>query len=134
MKLFRTILSLSLALLVMLASSSFFVDVHTCGGTVKAVALLEEADGCGHQSLPPCHRAAMKGCCENESIMHEADDFKSQSNEIAIQLTPSADIEQPCVLIAEIIPATSLLTLEFPNYDPPLRTCDKLATLQVFLI
>lgn len=134
MKLLRTIFSLLLALLVLLASSSFFVDVHTCGGMVKAVALLDEADGCGHQSLPPCHRAAMKGCCENESIMHEADDFKSQSNEVTIQLLPLADVEHHLVLIAEIIPSTVLSTVDFPNYKPPLRTCDKLTTLQVFLI
>jgi hypothetical protein len=133
MKLFRTISSLLLATLVLMASSSFYVGVHTCGGTVKAVAFLEEADDCGHQSLPPCHRQLMKGCCENENIMHDGDDFKSQSSQITVEIPFATELEQVDVLVAEIIPSV-LSTVEYPTYDPPLRTSDKLTTLQVFLI
>lgn len=68
----RTIMSLSLAALVLLASSSFYVGIHVCRGEVKAVALLDEADGCGHKTLPPCHRSLMDNCCDNEQIEHEA--------------------------------------------------------------
>ncbi len=72
MRHFRTILSVFLAVLVLAASSSFYVGIHLCRGKVKAITLLNEADGCGHQSLPPCHHRAMDQCCDNEQIEHEA--------------------------------------------------------------
>ena len=134
MKTIRPISSIILALLVLMASSSFYVDVHVCGGSVKAVAFLEEADGCGHQQLPPCHRALVKGCCENETISHEGEGFKSSLVKISIAPSPSIDIEQPTVLLAEIIPAAPVSQTQYYNYDPPLRSTDRTIDLQVFLI
>ncbi len=67
----RIIASLLFAMLILAASSSFYVGVHVCQGEVKAVALLDEADGCGHKTLPPCHRKMTDNCCDNEQIEHE---------------------------------------------------------------
>jgi len=134
MKVIRSISSIILALLVLTASSSFYVGVHVCGGAVKAVAFLEEADGCGHQSLPPCHQQAMKGCCEDESIVHNGEDFKTYSTQITIAPSPFVDMVQPSVLLAEIVPSAPLSKIQHYNYDPPLREIDRTIDLQVFLI
>jgi hypothetical protein len=110
------------------------VNVHFCGGDVKAMAFLEEADGCGHQQLPPCHRALMKGCCENETISHEGQGFKNSFVKISIDPSPSIDIEQPQVLLSEVIPSSPFSKTQYQNYDPPLRLTDRTIDLQVFLI
>lgn len=134
MKATRSISSILLAVLVLMASSSFYVDVHVCGGSVKAVAFLEQADGCGHATLPPCHLALMKGCCENESIVHKGDDFKTYSSEITITTSPFVDVVLPSILLAEIIPSALVVNTHYRNYDPPLRSTDRTIDLQVFNI
>jgi hypothetical protein len=134
MKAIRSISSILLATLVLMASSSFYVGVHVCGGSVKEVAFLDEADGCDHATIPPCHRALMKGCCENESIVHKADDFKAYSSEISIAASPFVAVIQPSILLAEVIPTASVSKTQYVNYDPPLRSTDRTIDLQVFNI
>lgn len=121
MKLIRSISSVLLALLVLLASSSFYVGVHVCGGTVKAVAFLQEADGCGHQALPPCHRQQMKGCCENDLVVHDAQEIKGEIAKVTLPLVSSTDIIHNTVLIADIIPIVELNSSTYFIDHPPGR-------------
>lgn len=85
MQLFKTITACTLAALTLLASSTFYVGLHICQGKVKAVALLHEADGCGHQSLPPCHRKMMENCCDDEQITHEASVVQFHGSSLLLQ-------------------------------------------------
>jgi hypothetical protein len=135
MKLFRTISSLLLATLVLMASSSFYVGVHTCGGTVKAVAFLEEADGCGHKSLPPCHRKAMEGCCKDDLVIHESQDLKGEITTLTIPALSQTTIIHNTIILAEIIPAVSLNpTSYFTDHPPALHGRDIVISIQSFLI
>lgn len=134
MKAIRSISSIILAALVLIASSSFYVDVHLCGGSVKTVAFLHQADDCGHSTVPPCHRALIKDCCENESIVHEAEDFKTYSTKISIPAASFIDVVQSLVLVAELIPSVTTSKNYYHNYHPPLRSTDRTIDLQVFLI
>lgn len=131
----RSILSFILALLVLFASSSFYVGVHVCGGTVKAIAFLQEADGCGHQELPPCHRKAMDGCCENDQVIHDGLDFKT-TDAVASTLLPDATtILHSSRIVAEIIPAKSITPIPFRSDHPPTLTGhDIIISIQSFLI
>jgi hypothetical protein len=116
-----------------MASSSFYVGVHVCGGTVKAIAFLQEADGCGHQQLPPCHRKAMEGCCENDQVIHEGLDFKTTDAFAPTPLTATTILHTSLVL-AEIIPA-SIAPMPFRSDHPPALTgYDIIITNQTFLI
>jgi hypothetical protein len=129
----RSISSVILAVLVLMASSSFYVGVHVCGGTVKAIAFLQEADGCGHQQLPPCHRKAMEGCCENDQVIHEGLDFKTTDAFAPTPLTATTILHTSLVL-AEIIPA-SIAPMPFRSDHPPALTgYDIIITNQTFLI
>ena len=92
MNVLRSISSILLAFLVLLASSSFYVGVHVCGDTVKAVAFLQEADGCGHQTLPPCHRKMMEGCCENDVVIHEGQEIKGDVTSIILPILTATEI------------------------------------------
>jgi hypothetical protein len=130
----RSISSVLLAVLVLMASSSFYVGVHICGGTVKAIAFLQEADGCGHQELPPCHRKAMDGCCENDQVIHEGLDFKTTDAFAHAPLT-AATILHTSLVLAEIVPTTSITPIPFRSDHPPALTgYDIIISNQTFLI
>lgn len=115
----RTILSLSLAALVLLASSSFYVGIHVCRGKVKAVALLDEADGCGHKTMPPCHRSMMDNCCDNEQIEHEASVVQLVQYSVNISpvfyLITSIDLPD----LSKVFETVSSFPLAFAPEDPP---------------
>jgi hypothetical protein len=135
MKLFRTISSLLLAALVLMASSSFYVGVHYCRGAVKAVAFLEEADGCGHQELPPCHRKAMEGCCSNEQLIHESQELKTEITGITLPALSSIDIVHHSVVLAEVVPTVETNpSIYFSDHPPALAGHDIIISIQSFLI
>ena len=134
MKLYRPILSLSFAFLVLFSSSSFVIGIHFCGGEVQNMALFSKAEGCEkEQQLPPCHRHELPPCCQDETILHDAQGFNSDQAQIGVSpLAPAFDAVQPPVLLAEVTPAISP-ALHY-NYDPPIQRPDLTVTLQVFLI
>jgi|SRR5690606_18318020 hypothetical protein len=135
MNMFRTISSLLLAALVLLASSSFYVGVHSCGGTVKAVAFLNDADGCGHNQLPPCHRKAMEGCCDDEQIVHQSQDLKANAAIVSVADVSSSVILHQTAVLSEIIPTVEVNpVLYFSDHPPALTGNDILISIQSFLI
>lgn len=135
MKFYKTISVFALAFLVLLSSSSFIVGVHFCSGTVAHVALLSEAEKCAMEnSLPPCHKQVTAPCCDDETIFHESEGFKASSSENFVKASAPVDIDVPAVLISYIIPEHSFVESSFFQYDPPLRSCDRVISLQVFLI
>lgn len=135
MKLFHTISSLLLAALVLMASSSFYVGVHYCGGTVKEVAFLNKADGCGHQQLPPCHRKAMEGCCDDEQLIHESQDINGATVKILLPVLSSTDVIHNTLVVAEIIPTAYVFpTSYFTDHPPALSGHDIIISIQSFLI
>jgi hypothetical protein len=122
-------------MLVLVSSTSFMVGMHLCMGKVQAVALFDKAEGCEkEQSLPPCHRHQKAPCCEDETIIHESEDFKTGVSEIQVMLPLPVEIEQAFTFVSEIIPSAPLSRIKYCNYDPPLRSCDLTVEHQVFLI
>ena len=135
MKLLRSILSFTLALLVLFSASSFTLGIHLCCGEIQDVALFAKADGCEKkETLPACHTPKKVACCEDETIVHDGQGFKASVTQIDIAPSTSIDLEQPLVLISEIIPTAPSSRIQYHNYDPPLRSSDRTVSLQVFLI
>ena len=135
MKAFRTISAVLLGLLVLVSSTNFMIGMHICMGDVQNVALFTKADGCEmEQNLPPCHRHSKAPCCEDETVIHKADDVKTNIAQIHIDGPSSIDVELPLVFISEIIPSAPLSRIQYYNYDPPLRSWDLTVEHQVFLI
>ena len=135
MKVLRTISALILALLVLVSSTSFMVGVHICMDEVKNVALFSKADGCEkEQALPPCHRHSTAPCCDDETVINQADDFKAPIGFHALSVPTPIHIEQPLIPISEIIPTTPLSLFRYHTYDPPLQSRDLTVDHQVFLI
>lgn len=135
MKAIRSITAVILALLVLVSSTSFMVGMHLCMGEIQKVALFSKADSCEkEQSLPPCHRHTNAPCCEDETVIHDSDDLKASIAHIHLSVPAPVDIEQPLLLISEVIPSAPLSRVKYFNYDPPLRSCDLTVEHQVFLI
>jgi hypothetical protein len=135
MKQYRSILSAAFAILVLFSSSNFMVGLHLCGGHVQKVALFTKAEGCAmEKKMPPCHKHMSKPCCEDETIVHTAQDFKVNTNQISIAAPPVLNIIQQPILIAEIIPTSIISVKHYAYYDPPIRPTDITVDLQVFLI
>jgi hypothetical protein len=137
MKIFRTLSAISLALLVLLSSTSFMVGLHICAGNVQDVKLFTKADVCAmEKQLPPCHKQMHRtsSCCDDEAIVHTGEDFNASVSDITLSpffFTYSA----PAILvIAEIIPSVEITPKAYYPYDPPLRSHDRTVDLQVFNI
>lgn len=135
MKAFRTISSILLMLLVLVSSTSFIVGMHVCMGDVQNVAIFAKADGCEKErQLPPCHRETSEPCCEDEALMHDAEELKVSSAPAHINTLVASDIGQAVAVIAEIIPSAPIFTTRYTHYIPPLRSADLTVEHRVFLI
>jgi hypothetical protein len=135
MKAIRSISAVLLAMLVLVSSTSFMVGMHICMGEVQNIALFGKADSCQKErALPACHKHMKPACCTDETVFHEGTDFKGSSAHIHIEAPAPANIEQPLILISEVIPASSIARIQYYNYDPPLRSFDLTVEHQVFLI
>lgn len=135
MKASRSISAILLALLVLVSSTSFMVGMHLCMGEVQNIAFFSKADGCEReQNLPPCHRHTTAPCCDDETVIHEPDDFKGSVAQYHVAVPVPIDIDHSLVLISELIPTAPLSRFKYFNYDPPLRSSDLTVKHQVFLI
>lgn len=134
MKSTKTILSCLFAVLVFLSSSTFSVGVHSCGGSVRGIALLDHADGCGHQNMPPCHRKMMKGCCEDAMITYQGQGFSHNLSPVVTGIASFVMVAPPVVLLADVIPAGNHIASFRTDYDPPLPAQDRTVALRTFLI
>jgi hypothetical protein len=135
MKAIRSISAVLLAILVLVSSTSFMVGFHICMGEVQNVALFMKAEGCEKEkSLPPCHRHQKAPCCEDEAYIHDGEDFKASFEYYHVVALAPIDMEQPLILISEVIPTSPISRIQYYNYDPPLRSCDLTVEHQAFLI
>ncbi len=137
MKILRAIVSLLIAAVILVSTTSFTVSMHLCGGRVESIAILDKATPCAMEQLPPCHQQMMKktGCCEDHELKIEGKDLSSKVQEV-IQLQHqqfSWVLDLP--IIQKVILSTeSVSTSSFTYYSPPLLDRDITVLKQSFLI
>lgn len=135
MNAFRAISSALLALLVLISSTSITVGMHLCMDEIQNVALFAKAEGCEkEQSLPPCHSRETAPCCADETLVHQADDLSSSITHFNLVSNVPLHLEQPLLLISELIPSSAVAQTHYIHYDSPLRSWDLTVRNQVFLI
>lgn len=134
MKAVRSISAVALAILVLVSSTSFMVGMHLCMGAVQNIALFAKAESCEKESSPPCHRHTKAPCCDDETVIHKSDDLKASIEHMHVSIAAPMDLDQPLILISEVIPTAPLSRFKYYNYDPPLRSYDLTVEHQVFLI
>ena len=133
----RNTVSVLMALLVLLSTSSFTVDKHFCGGVLMDMAVLAKAEHCAmnlHNHLDSEDKIFTKEtCCSNESTTVEGQDELKPSLEIY-------DLDQVLFLCgfpySYFFIYEGLLVQEvfFYDYSPPLLIRDVCLQNQVFLI
>jgi hypothetical protein len=135
MKAIRSISAIMLACLVLVSSTSFMMGMHLCMGEVQNIAFFSKADGCKEEErLPPCHKHTTAPCCDDETVVHQGNDFKASAATFHVPVPGAVDAAELHILISEIIPAAPLSRVKYFNYDPPLRSCDRTVEHRVFLI
>ncbi|HEX8038627.1 MAG TPA: hypothetical protein VF490_05730 [Chryseosolibacter sp.] len=133
MKLLTTIVTVALASLVLVSSSSFSIAIHLCAGEIQQVGLFEKQAVCDRQALPPCHKP-LRSCCENETIVHQADDIKPSLTQLHFVGPEAIDVPFVTPLVSEIVPSEPLSRTGYVRYKPPLRWEDITVAHRVLLI
>jgi hypothetical protein len=137
MKRFASIVSGILAVLVIISSSSFTVNMHFCGGDVKSITLVEEATPCPMEvKLPPCHKklpASLNSCCEESRVAFEGKDFNNSSIEFVSHWISGWVAEIPFVTFV-FETDSKLMANGHCEYKPPLIDRDIPVLKQSFLI
>jgi hypothetical protein len=132
---YRSIVSSAFAILVLFSSSSFMVGIHLCSGHIQDIAWLAPAEKCAmEKQMPPCHKKEAKPCCEDQTVMHESQDFKGNGNEINLAQLVAFIISQPWIIVANLTPPLFSVVNNFTDYDPPATFTDRTIVLQTFLI
>lgn len=139
MKLLRSIVSFMLALLVLVSSSSFMVNMHFCGGHVQNVSLIEDATPCPMEvQRPACHnKVAVKksGCCEDKHVAFEGKDFNAQVLDFSFLTGQSINWVATLPMIMEVIQINESLAFSSHSpYKPPIVERDIPVLVQSFLI
>lgn len=137
MKLTRTILTLTLALLVVFSSLGMTITQHLCAGEVMATALFSHSPACEmeqqRKALPDCHQPVMDDdCCQDQTIVLEDEQ----------QLSPTFKLSVPDMTFLAAFTAvwTSLFQLympastQVPDYVPPVLAQDIPVLVQSFLL
>ncbi len=136
MKLLRSILSILIAGVILVSTTSFTISMHLCGGRVSSIAVLDKAGVCAMEQLPPCHQKLMKhNCCEDKELKIEGKDLSSKIQE-TIQLQHqqfSWTMDLP-VVYKLVFSTVSPTQSSFTYYSPPLLDRDIPVLKQSFLI
>lgn len=134
MKLYRSIISSGIALLVLISSSSFTVNMHFCMDRIHSVSVIEKAAPCPMELLvPTCHKAAKHSCCDDEKLTFEGKNFKSQES-VTLEIAQQNWIAALPVITKTFQPLVVSATAEYHNYKPPLIDSDIPVLIQSFLI
>jgi hypothetical protein len=136
MKIVRPILTVLLALLVLMSSTSFLVGMHFCMGEMKSVSIVIPAEKCmqHEKPVPPCHKHMQTDCCQDRVVLHEGDEFKNSFTNFDFTQGADLQVATPLVLISEVVPSQNTALNFSRSYDPPQRSIDHTIALQVFRI
>lgn len=143
------IVAFLLAILVLVTSVGFSVDMHFCQDDFKSFSLIGKAKNCHDvaikkstckhhkatvQQEKPCEKLDKKDCCENRTLTLDADQDQQLQN---VDFTLSKQVEQ---FVTAFIYAfykdkfTEEADIFFANYRPPLIQKDIPVLIQSFLI
>ncbi|HMP13594.1 MAG TPA: hypothetical protein PKD70_06925 [Saprospiraceae bacterium] len=89
---FKTFTAISLALLTLVTSLTFSVNMHYCQGEVQSFALFAKAKSCQHLTVAcPIHGTMQveKDCCSDEIKIIEGQDHEAAfANTIIVEVAP----------------------------------------------
>jgi hypothetical protein len=139
MKYVKHITSVILAVLVLVSSSSFTLNMHLCGGSLQSVSLIEDATPCPMEvQLPPCHKNIAKqksDCCQDSHFAFEGKDFNYSFQDLNNVTSLHSDYSVVLPYLMEVV-ETELASAasDYLPYKPPILERDIPVLTQSFLI
>ncbi|MFV0482956.1 MAG: HYC_CC_PP family protein [Bacteroidales bacterium] len=134
------ILSLCMAVVVVLSTLSFGVDMHFCGDSMVDFSLLGKAEVCGMEkektmdSHSDCSKIEKQDCCTNKVVFVQG----QETMETPISFEPLVNQQLLVAVLAHIYSNLFLnQEQEKPNYQeypPPLLTWDIHKLNEVYII
>ncbi len=137
MKRFLTkIASISLAFVVVFATSSFTVDMHFCCNKLVDMAILSKAKPCkDKESDKPSKECSLgqKNCCSNVTLAKKADDSAKKA-QFDISTDTFVFLQTFFYTYTNPFEGLELKVLPFTIYDPPFLEKDLLVLHETFLL
>ena len=132
----KKIVALTLAFLTLSASTTFSMGIHFCGGELESISVITAAEPCGMQKdLPPCHRQMTPSCCEDETIVHDGNEFSpSQSLSADLDFSIAKFIPEFTFLYDLTTDLSGNTAHVFHAPDPPPATVDRAVVFRSLLI
>jgi hypothetical protein len=138
MSFIRSIASVFLAGIVLIASIGVTINFHLCGGEIQSTALFVKAQPCKSVQKPchgTSHHSEKNGCCEEKSVIVKGEQTTAVVK-TPTQVTPSFNLISIIlpVLYTVIDLETSISTPRYVHYKPPLIDRDITVLAHNFLI
>ncbi|PCH78421.1 MAG: hypothetical protein COB98_00545 [Flavobacteriaceae bacterium] len=135
-KLITYIVSLSMAMIVLVSTMSFTVNIRYCDENVVATTLNSNDDPCSTNDLKTLEDCCIpqKDCCQDTEIVFDGHE------ELRIQISKEIKIQKALLYALLVDPFYPLYKvalskhLQYTNYAPPIIIRDRQLIHQVFLI
>lgn len=140
MAILKTILTLSLALLVVFSSLGMTITRHLCAGKVKSLVVFSHSAACEmeqqKEKLPPCHESPSNNdCCQDQTIVLEIEDQKSVNSPVFKFSVPDITfIAAFAAVWTSFFNLYSPAYIHVPDYSPPVLAQDIPVLVQSFLL
>jgi len=139
---FRKISALLLSMLVLLASTSFTINMHFCMEQIESISFFNETKPCEMKSdTPTCamgnqpsedHQEPSNGCCEDQSHLIEG---QEESHKIvALSLPDLHFVAILYTLATYLLDPAAVNYITYAEYAPPPIERDIPVLVQAFLI
>ncbi len=142
------IAAISMALLMLLSSTGFSMDLHYCQDNLKGISLIGKAKSChDRQAAPPCHKTKKTchhtkaksqtekdNCCHNETVVIEKTDLDATATQIATVQDIQLDFVAAFVAVYILNYNVQADYQPYVQYKPPLPDRDVQVLYQTFLI
>lgn len=143
------ITAISMALLMMLSSTGFSMDVHYCQGQIKSISFFGKAKSCHEkQETSPCHQTKKSchhnedgvsktekdNCCHNETVVIEKSDLDATATQIATVQDIQLDFIAAFIAVYVFNYSVQTDYRPYAQYKPPLPDRDVQVLYQTFLI
>ena len=131
-------MALFMALVVLMTTTSFAMDMHYCGDTLVDYSFTQQAKSCGMEkviSTSDCETPTIsqKSCCSDKQLVKEStDNFKVSWD----QITPAQQwfISSLIYSYSNLSISTSTNSVTYADYSPPFIRQDVQVLHQTFLI
>ena len=139
MKQIRAFISLLLAVLILVSSTSFTVNMHLCMGNIHDIAVLENAKSCPMEGMSEAQDLSgpvisWKGCCENRTLSFEGHHYNLKLDDH----NTISDVAISPVLLPAEFPDLAIYTAPRTSahiyYTPPLIARNIPVFVQSFLL